>query len=350
MKLVPATVDDASPKALPPEKSDPSEDWTIVLPRRGKKNRIANKFVIPKRQMEVQLWAPIDLETDPERESKLKQKMDTCIQKFENSKFYRNLLSQIRNPDVLDKFSKVLGSEEKMQMVVYGIGSIESFGPPRLQLCLAILLQRSFDWIGGIELFDPIISLTESKVLTSLGCTVLSINEQGRRRAVKPTLFFMPHCEAELYDNLLEANWEVGRLNQLVIFGNSFEAYEQHASVCKSSRKHVLAVQSFTEELGVDTFSDDSFRAFHAKPLYFKFLFLKMLKRNKMAASAGIGPSPPPMAARESPDAGWPKWVYGGAVATRKSNSEHEDYAMRRVRESEKAEKTMHLICWGATK
>ncbi|XP_042008003.1 protein SENSITIVITY TO RED LIGHT REDUCED 1-like isoform X2 [Salvia splendens] len=273
-KLVAATMDDALPKALPPEKSDPSEDWTIVLPRRGKKNRTVNKFVIPKRQMEVQLWAPIDLETDPERESKLKQKMDTCIKKFENSEFYRNLLSQIRNPDIVDKFSKVLGSEEKMQMVVYGIGSIESFEPPRLQLCLAILLQRSFDWIGGIELFDPIISLTESKVLTSLGCTVLSINEQGRRRAVKPTFFFMPHCEAELYDNLLEANWEVDRLNRLVIFGNSFEAYEQHASLCKSSavtssRKHVLAIRSFAEELGVDTFSDDSFRAFHGTSWHF---------------------------------------------------------------------------------
>ncbi|XP_057792561.1 protein SENSITIVITY TO RED LIGHT REDUCED 1 [Salvia miltiorrhiza] len=272
-KLVPATMA-ASAKTLTPERSDPSEDWTIVLPRRGKKNRTVNKFVIPKRQKEVQLWAPIDLETDPEREAKLKQKMEICIQKFESSEFYRNLLSQIRNPDMLDKFSKVLGSEEKMQMVIYGIGSIESFEPPRLQLSLAILLKRSFDWIGGIELFDPIISLTESKVLASLGCSVLSVNEQGRRQALKPTLFFMPHCEAELYDNLLEVNWEVDRLNRLVIFGNSFGAYEQHASLCKSSavsssRKRVLAVRSFAEELRVDTFSDDSFRAFHGTSWHF---------------------------------------------------------------------------------
>ncbi|KAH6811269.1 sensitivity to red light reduced protein [Perilla frutescens var. hirtella] len=263
----------ASPKTISLEKSDLSEDWTVVLPRRGKKNRVVNKFVIPKRDKEVQLWAPIDLETDPERESKLMQKMQICIQKFENSEFHGNLLNQIKNPDMLDKFLRVLGSEKKMQMVIYGIGSIESYESPRLQLSLAILLKRSFDWIGEIELFDPIISLTESKVLTSLGCSVLSINEQCRRQAVKPTMFFMPHCEVELYNNLLEANWEVDQLNRLIIFGNSFGEYEHHASLFKSSavaksRKHVLGIRSFTEELRVNTSSND-FRAFNCTSWHF---------------------------------------------------------------------------------
>lgn len=264
----------ASAKTPSPEKSNPTEEWTIVLPRRGKKNRNVNKFVIPKRQKEVQLWTPIDLETDPDKESKLMQKMQICIQKLANSEFHRTFLNQIQNPDMLDKFLKVLGSEKKMHMVIYGIGSIESFEPPRLQLSLAILMKRNFDWIGEIEVFDPIISLTESKVLTSLGCSVLSINEQGRRQALKPTLFFMPHCEAELYDNLLEANWGVDQLNRLIVFGNSFGAYEQHVSLWKSSavahsRKHILAVRSFTEEFRVNTFSDDSFRAFHGSSWHF---------------------------------------------------------------------------------
>ncbi|KAI3448797.1 hypothetical protein Pfo_005462 [Paulownia fortunei] len=271
--LVPATMA-ASAEILSPEKSNPTEDWTIVLPRRGKKNRTFNKLVIPKQQKEVQLWAPIDLETDPERESKLIQKMQICIQKLANSEFCCSFLDQMQNPDMLDKFFKVLGSEKKMQMVIYGIGSIESFEPPRLQLSLAILMKRKFDWIGEIEVFDPIISLTESKVLTSLGCSVLSINEQGRRQALKPTLFFMPHCEAELYDNLLEANWGVDQLNRFIVFGNSFDAYEQHVSLYNSaavahSRKHILAVRSFTEEFKVNTFSDDSFRAFHGSSWHF---------------------------------------------------------------------------------
>ncbi|KAG6423075.1 hypothetical protein SASPL_113459 [Salvia splendens] len=90
----------------------------------------------------------------------------------------------------------VRNEEDKMEMVVYGIGSIESVEPPRL----AILLKRSFDWIRGIELFDPIISLTESKVLTSLARVV---------------------CKS---------------------------------LAVSSSRKHVLASRSLAEELRVDTF------------------------------------------------------------------------------------------------
>ncbi|KAG8376138.1 hypothetical protein BUALT_Bualt09G0032100 [Buddleja alternifolia] len=175
----------ASPASiLSLEKSNSAEDWTIVLPRRGKKNRTLDKFEIPKQQMQLQQWVPIDLETYPERESKLIQKMQGCMQKLEN---------------------------------------IESFEHPRLQLSLAILMKRKFDWIGEIELSVPIISLVESKVLTSLGCSVLSINEQGRRIVLETTLFFMPHCEAEL----LETNWGVDQLNRVIVFGNSFSAYEQ---------------------------------------------------------------------------------------------------------------------------
>ncbi|KAL2542497.1 Protein SENSITIVITY TO RED LIGHT REDUCED 1 [Abeliophyllum distichum] len=111
------------------------------------------------------------------------QKIQICIQKLENSEFFRSFLDQMQNPNMLAKFLKVLGPETKMLMVIYGIGSIESFEPPRLQLSLAILIKRKFDWIGEIQVFDPIISLMESKVLTSLGCSVLSINEQGRRQS-----------------------------------------------------------------------------------------------------------------------------------------------------------------------
>ena len=77
---------------------------------------------------------------------------------------------------------------------------------------------------------------------------------------------------------------------------------------------------------------------------------LKMLKRNNMAAASAssITSSPPSISAWESADAGRARWVYG--ESTRKPDSEHEDYAMRRAREAEKAEKIMHIICWGPTR
>ncbi|KAL3518666.1 hypothetical protein ACH5RR_021255 [Cinchona calisaya] len=265
----------ASAKAISLEKpKPPGEDWTVVLPRRRKQKRDFRKIIECELQKPGESWSPVDLQSDPESESKLMQKMQSYIEKLENSEFYQAFIQQIQSPEMSDHFHKVLGTAEKMQMVIYGIGSIESYEPPRIQLSLAILMKRKFTWIGDVEVFDPVISLTESKVLSALGCSVLSFNEQGRRQASKPTLFFMPHCEAGLYDNLLQANWGVLMLNKIVLFGNSFEAYEQISSVCKDpmcgeTQRHILAIRKFTKEFPINPMVDDYFRTFHTSSWHF---------------------------------------------------------------------------------
>ncbi|KAL5727128.1 sensitivity to red-light reduced protein [Ranunculus cassubicifolius] len=241
----------ASTKCVKLTYTNEFEDWTIVTPRRGKHK----KRVVPRiESMDEEPWVPNDLDIDPERESKLIQKMQACIARLEKSDFYTACLDQIQTPQVLDHISRILSSESKMQMVIYGIGSIDSYETPRLQLSLAILIKRRFDWIGDIEVFDPILSTTEIKVLEALGCSVLRINEQGRRQAFKPTMFFMPHCEAVLYDNLLKVNWQAEFLNQMVVFGNSFETYEQYISMSKNSiiedsAKFILGARKFSVEV-----------------------------------------------------------------------------------------------------
>ncbi|KAF5445981.1 hypothetical protein F2P56_031648 [Juglans regia] len=261
----------ASAKTLTVANRSLNGDWTVVLPRRGR-----HKKHLPtiRSQEQQQPWVPTDVETDPIRTSKLIQKMQICMKKIESSSFYRTLLDQIQTPEILHCLHRVLGSESKMQMVIYGIGSIESYEPPRLQLSLAVLMKRKFSWIGDIEVFDPILSATESRVLEALGCSVLSVNEQGHRRAIKPTMFFMPHCEAELYDNLLHANWGVELLNRVVLFGNSFKTYEQHISEFKNSAivgsaKRILSIRPFTREFRINTVSDDYFGAFHDSSWHF---------------------------------------------------------------------------------
>ncbi|KAK1435998.1 hypothetical protein QVD17_01772 [Tagetes erecta] len=243
------------------------DDWTIVMPRRKNQKRKLPKLKHAKQQREQTHWVPTDLETTPERELKLMQKMQISIEKVEKSQFFSVFLDQICTSEASDHFSKITGSENKLKMVIYGIGSIESFESPRLQLSLAILMKRKLDWIGEIEVFDPIISLTESKVLEELGCHVLSVNEQGMRKVVNPILFFMPHCEAELYDNLLKTNWKHDNLNKIILFGNSFEKYEQYQSMFSEltldeSMKHLLTIRPFTKEFKISTVSDDYFRAF----------------------------------------------------------------------------------------
>lgn len=265
----------ASKKTLTAESTLPGE-WTVVLSRRGRQRRNPPlpKTLVQKQQQQQLPWAPTDFEINFVRESKLMQKIQITLKKLEISQFFLTLLDQIETPEMMSCFHRVLSSEVKMKMVIYGIGSVESYESPRLQLSLAILLKRRVSWIGDIEVFDPILSATESRVLEALGCSVLSINEQGRRQAQTPTLFFMPHCEAELYDNLLQANWGVQELNCLVVFGNSFETYEQHLSEFKNSSiidstRNILAVRRFTDEFRIKTVSDDYFGAFHDSSWHF---------------------------------------------------------------------------------
>ncbi|KAH0743148.1 hypothetical protein KY290_031141 [Solanum tuberosum] len=249
----------SSAKTLALDKPNPFEDWTIVLARRGKQKRNSHKVIIHKRQKQEQLWTPADIETNLERESKLMQKIQTCIRKLKSFSFWLTFLDQLQTPEIFDRFLKVVGSEGKTQMV---------------------------------EVFDPMICLAESKVLTALGCSVLTVNEQGRRQILRPMMFFMPHCDAELYENLLEVNWRHDLLSNRTLFGNSFEVYEQHVSECKNlrladsrkhilairqfvkelpidSRKHIVAIRQFVKESSIDPFSNDLFRAFHSSSWHF---------------------------------------------------------------------------------
>ncbi|KAI9078192.1 hypothetical protein K1719_039806 [Acacia pycnantha] len=191
-------------------------------------------------------WVPCDLRTHPRREKRLLRRIESYIKKLGNSRFYHNFRDQLQTSSISEQLNKVLGGESKMQMVLYGIGRFESGKKSRFQLSLAILMQKDFKWIGNIEVFDPILSATECRILEALGCSVLYFNEHGKRRALKPTLFFMPHCELPLYTNLLRANWNPDKLSKVVIFGNSFHYYKKHLD--PDMIKPILAAHRFTSE------------------------------------------------------------------------------------------------------
>jgi hypothetical protein len=60
----------------------------------------------------------------------------------------------------------------------------------------------------------------------------------------------------------------------MVLFGNSFEAYEEHFALCKytsilNSIGHILAARSFTSEFKIETISDDYYKAFHDSSWHF---------------------------------------------------------------------------------
>ncbi|RVW26701.1 hypothetical protein CK203_112000 [Vitis vinifera] len=86
---------------------------------------------------------------------------------------------RVQTPHMLEAFFRVLGSELKMQM-----------------LSLAILLKRKvqLDWghrgIGSNSFSDRI------RVLEALGCSVLSVNEQGSATSFKANTVLSCHTHA----------------------------------------------------------------------------------------------------------------------------------------------------------
>lgn len=111
-------------------------------------------------------------------------------------------------------------------LFVYGLGSVQGSRVSRYQLAMALLLA---ELLGSLtpHLYDPAFTDLDTAILQQLNCQVISEDERGRRRVSQPTLFYLPHCEAWLCDNLLGANWCRPLMSQLVILGNSFDKYRQ---------------------------------------------------------------------------------------------------------------------------
>ncbi|KAK9804296.1 hypothetical protein WJX72_005343 [[Myrmecia] bisecta] len=125
-------------------------------------------------------------------------------------------------------------------LVVYGLGSLEVPGigrTARYQLALALLLREQLaPACAPTQLYDPVFTEIDIKVLDALGCKVMDTNEDGRLQLMGRTLLYMPHCGQELTNNVLDAHWST--LQDLAILGNSFQAYAELWSSADYARRH----------------------------------------------------------------------------------------------------------------
>lgn len=112
------------------------------------------------------------------------------------------------------------------ELVCYGLGKLDNaFGAYQLGLLtlLAKELELEPDRVFG---FDPIFTPQEREVLVRCGCTALDVDEQARRRATVPTLYYMPHCPFSLYNNLVHANWAAPW--NVMLIGNDVRFHALH--------------------------------------------------------------------------------------------------------------------------
>jgi hypothetical protein len=99
------------------------------------------------------------------------------------------------------------------------------FGLPQLALARLLIQHHGFASAaaaGRALVYDPVLSAADQTILRRCELSLLPVDEKGARAASAPALFWMPHCEAVLYDNLLKANWSRDKLPFLAILGNRY--------------------------------------------------------------------------------------------------------------------------------
>ena len=111
-----------------------------------------------------------------------------------------------------------------------GVGSPSVSATARAQLALLPTLQALSRGDVPILAYDPVFTATDVAILEQLGCKVLTEAEAGERSIQEPTLLYMPHCEAALYNGWLDDNWTPHALANMAVIGNSFGAILVRAS------------------------------------------------------------------------------------------------------------------------
>ncbi|KAJ3687673.1 hypothetical protein LUZ61_016837 [Rhynchospora tenuis] len=238
-----------NPNPNPNPSSKPDHDgWTIVdRSRRRNRSRSTSgdrrlsqsqTLTFDPSSLVPTPWTPMDPMVDFFRSASILRKIHSTIDRLEKSKFYKRFISRLNDSEIRNGLVKirvpVSGSGlHPIRLVAYGIGSIELYPAPQLQLALVTLLSRQLGAdVASAEIFDPVLSATECHVVEQLGFKVVTTNEHGCRKVTPetPTLFFMPHCEAVLYNSLLRTNWLPSNLRRMVVIGNSFREYVRYVS------------------------------------------------------------------------------------------------------------------------
>ena len=149
-------------------------------------------------------------------------------------------------------------------VLALGLGSPDASAAARCQLAFASracerLRERSNDDATRVRLkaYDPCFTIVDEKVLAGDGDECETLTRERCDEYVSASsstkdelvVFYMPHCEGHLYEDVVRARWSVGALRDLVCVGNTFETYADRwraksADPEKKRPSHVIAASS----------------------------------------------------------------------------------------------------------
>jgi len=112
------------------------------------------------------------------------------------------------------------------QVLCLGLGSPATSQNARAQLAFLIETCQRFNVDNAnISIYDPVFTAEDNAILNELGVRVLTENRKGNYLLNKPTICFMPHCDMELYEALLQSNWGPERIPNLFLVANRLADY-----------------------------------------------------------------------------------------------------------------------------
>ena len=214
--------------------SEQPEEWTVVTAF-DKKRVMRKSGVRRSRRTAVASGMTVTATTITDSDT-----LYACLQHCQEYVVKTNLWAMLVEAlDYIAGLSPAECAPSCYQIVAYGIGNFSQSGSTYYsaalwQLALAVCLQTHFPTTSHgdysqaqpctLVFFDPCSTDFEKLFLSQrlVHCQLLTVNDRGQYpvQTNVRTLFFMPHCPAQLYENVVACNFDALHENILVL-GNS---------------------------------------------------------------------------------------------------------------------------------
>ena len=184
-------------------------------------------------------------------------KIKSMVKEIETAEFGQSLKSILMK--IIDgksaqySLEKNVASDPTYVVVAYGLGSFCSNNAILQMACLLYLSKLLSNNVNvgneatattnifdstylqvHVDVYDPVMSEIDRKIIARLHCTPLSKNEECRRVVKTNCLCYVPHGSFPMYRNLLQVNYENKTLKNVILFGNSLSSYVTHVSMFNS--------------------------------------------------------------------------------------------------------------------
>ncbi|KAF8061556.1 hypothetical protein FPV67DRAFT_284969 [Lyophyllum atratum] len=112
------------------------------------------------------------------------------------------------------------------EVLCLGLGSPTASANARVQLAFLLAICESLNIDRAkVFMYDPVFTAEDMSLFAELEVQLLTENKDAAYALDRPTLCFMPHCDLELYENLISANWSKERLPNVILVANRLADY-----------------------------------------------------------------------------------------------------------------------------